>query len=84
MGSGTWTVCSGFRCWEHFKRRYLSLMPSMIYTPGQLVNRIEDREEVAAVVLTVRDTALGEILELGYTEGGSGWWPAESVEIPNE
>jgi hypothetical protein len=84
MGPRTGPVCCGFCCWEHLERDNLSLVPSMIYTPGQLVNRIEDREQVAAVVLTVHDTVLGEILELGYTEGGSGWWPAESVEVPNE
>ena len=56
----------------------------MNYTPGQLVNRIEDREHVSAVVLTVEDGPWGQILELGYTEGGSGWWPARSVEVPND
>ena len=56
----------------------------MNYTPGQLVNRIEDREHVAAVVLTVEDGPFGQILELEYTEGGSGWWPANCVELPNE
>ena len=52
----------------------------MDYTPGQLVNRIEDREHVAAVVLAVEDGPFDQILELAYTEGGSGWWPAHCVE----
>ena len=56
----------------------------MEYTPGALVNRIEDREHVAAVVLTVEDGSSGPVLELGYTEGGTGWWPASCVELPNE
>jgi hypothetical protein len=56
----------------------------MDYTPGQLVNRIEDREYVAAVVLTVEDGSFGLFLELGYTEGGTGWWPANCVELRNE
>jgi hypothetical protein len=56
----------------------------MDYAVGQLVNRIEDREHVAAVVLTVEHGSSGQILELGYTEGGSGWWPAICVELPNE
>lgn len=56
----------------------------MNYTPGQLVNRIENREHVAAVVLTVQQDPFGQILELGYTEGGTGWWPASCVELPNE
>lgn len=56
----------------------------MNYTPGQLVIRIEDREHVGAVVLTVEDGPYGQILELGYTEGGTGWWPADCVEVANE
>jgi hypothetical protein len=56
----------------------------MNYTPGQLVNRIEDREHVAAVVLSVEDGPYGQTLELGYTEGGSGWWPAHCVEVAGE
>ena len=56
----------------------------MNYIPGQLVNRIEDREHVAAVVLTVENGPFGQILELGYTEGGTGWWPAFCVELPND
>jgi hypothetical protein len=56
----------------------------MTYTPGQLVNRIEARENVAAIVLTVEAGPFGQVLELGYTEGGSGWWPASCVEPPNE
>lgn len=56
----------------------------MNYLPGQLVNRIEDREYVAAVVLAVENGPFGPILELGYIEGGTGWWPADCVEIANE
>lgn len=56
----------------------------MNYTLGQLVNRKEDRENVAAVILTVEEYPFGQMLELDYTEGGSGWWPAHCVELPNE
>jgi hypothetical protein len=56
----------------------------MNYAPGQLVHRIENREDVAAVVLTVVAGPFGQLLELGYTEGGSGWWPAHCVDVPNE
>ena len=56
----------------------------MNYTLGQLVNRKEEREHVAAVVLAVQDGPFGQILELGYTESGSGWWPADCVEVPSE
>jgi hypothetical protein len=56
----------------------------MNYTPGQTVNRLEDREHVAAVILTVQEGLYGQALELGYTEGGSGWWPANCVEVADE
>ena len=52
----------------------------MNYTVGQSVNRIEDRAQVAATVLTVEESPMGQMLELSYAEGGSGWWPADCVE----
>jgi hypothetical protein len=52
----------------------------MTYTIGQRVNRIEDRPEVGAVVLAVQDGMDGQVLELAYDEGGTGWWPASAVE----
>ena len=57
---------------------------SMEFFPGQIVNRLEAREQLAAVVLTIETGPFGQILELGYTEGGSGWWPADCVEVPND
>ena len=56
----------------------------MEFFPGQIVNRLEAREQLAAVVLTIETGPFGQILELGYTEGGSGWWPADCVEVPND
>jgi hypothetical protein len=52
----------------------------MTYTIGQRVKRIEDRPQVAAVVIAVEDGLDGQLLELAYDEGGSGWWPASAVE----
>jgi hypothetical protein len=51
----------------------------MPYTIGQNVKRLEDRHQVAAVVLAAEDGPDGQMLELAYEEGGSGWWPADSV-----
>jgi hypothetical protein len=55
----------------------------MNYTIGQKVKRQEDRPEVGAVVLAVEDGTDGQMLELSYDEGGTGWWPADAVE-PDE
>jgi hypothetical protein len=55
----------------------------MNYTTGQKVKRLEDRPEVGAVVLAVEDGMDGQMLELSYDEGGTGWWPASAVE-PDE
>jgi len=52
----------------------------MIYAIGQQVSRIEDREQVLAQVLATAEGPKGQVLELAYQEGGSGWWPAEAVE----
>lgn len=52
----------------------------MNYTIGQKVIRIEDRPQVAAVVIAVADGPDGQLLELAYDEGGTGWWPASAVE----
>jgi hypothetical protein len=55
----------------------------MNYTIGQKVKRIEDRPQVAAVVIAVEDGPDGQLLELAYDEGGTGWWPASAVEPAN-
>lgn len=52
----------------------------MTYTTGQRVKRVEDRPQVGAVVLAVDDGSDGQMLELSYDEGGTGWWPASAVE----
>jgi hypothetical protein len=55
--------------------------------PGDRVNRREDRPQVGATVAAVIETedsddptGAGLVLLLHYDEGGSGWWPASSVE----
>lgn len=46
-----------------------------MFTIGQKVNRIENREVTGATVIAVD----GEYFEIDYDEGGSGWWPADSL-----
>ena len=52
----------------------------MTYAVGDRVKRLEARPQVGAVVLAVVDEADGQLLELGYDEGGTGWWPEFTVE----
>ena len=52
----------------------------MIYKIGDQVQRIETRTSINATVLAVADGMDGQILELQYIEGGTGFWPAESVQ----
>ena len=42
---------------------------------GDRVERIEDREVVGATVLEVD----GESVLLEYDDGGTGWWPVDSL-----
>jgi len=52
---------------------------TMNYATGDNVKRLEDRPQVAAVVIAVEDGPDGQLLELAYEEGGTGWWPADAV-----
>ena len=52
----------------------------MTYKTGDRVNRIEVRPVVGAVVLNVQDGPDGQVLELAYAEGGTGWWPADAIK----
>ncbi len=52
----------------------------MTYKTGDQVQRIENRSETTATVLSVADGMDGQILELEYIEGGTGFWPADSVQ----
>lgn len=52
----------------------------MTFTIGQRVNRIEDRAITGATVITIQDeTGGGVFYEIAYDEGGSGWWPEDSL-----
>jgi hypothetical protein len=51
----------------------------MTYSTGDNVKRLEDRPQVAAVVIAAEDGMDGQMLELSYDEGGTGWWPADAV-----
>jgi hypothetical protein len=50
------------------------------YEIRQQVSRSEDRAQVLAQVLATAEGPMGQVLELAYQEGGSGWWPAVAVE----
>ena len=52
----------------------------MTYATGDRVRRLEARPEVGAVVLSAEDGWEGQVLELSYDEGGTGWWPSSAVE----
>lgn len=55
------------------------MISTMNYATGDNVIRLEDRPQVAAVVLAVEDGMDGQLLELAYAEGGTGWWPSDAV-----
>lgn len=47
-----------------------------MFQPGDLCDRIEDRNDVRATVLVV----VGQhSIEIAYIEGGSGWWPPDAL-----
>lgn len=51
---------------------------------GDRVERIEDRAEVSATVISINESSGGsgadgenvQSVEISYDEGGSGWWPS--------
>ena len=58
--------------------------PQHIFQVGDRVERIEDRVEVSATVISINEGAGGsgpdtvnvQSVEISYDEGGSGWWPS--------
>jgi len=49
------------------------------------VERIEEREQVSATVISINESSAGgggaegemtQSVEIAYDEGGSGWWPS--------
>jgi hypothetical protein len=51
----------------------------MTFSAGDNVKRLENRPQVAAVVVATEQEADRQWLELAYEEGGSGWWSASAV-----
>jgi hypothetical protein len=54
---------------------------------GDRVERIEDRVDVAATVISINEAAVAsgtegentQTVEISYDEGGSGWWPSSCL-----
>lgn len=58
-------------------------MPASIFKIGDRVDRIESRDVTAATVLQIIERDDGNMIEISYDEGGSGFWP-ESALRPME
>ena len=54
-------------------------MPASILKIGDLVDRIEDRDVTAATVIQIIERDDGNMIEISYEEGGSGWWPESAL-----
>lgn len=65
-----------------------------MFKVGDRVDRVENRQQTGATVLSINESIIENpnpeetvevvrkvILELSYDEGGSGWWPAECVQL---
>lgn len=50
-----------------------------VFTVGQHVHRIEDREITGAIILSITGTGKDASVELQYDEGGTGWWPITCI-----
>ena len=56
--------------------------PPHVFQIGDRVERIEDRVEVSATVISINVSSSGpdgenvQSVEISYDEGGSGWWPS--------
>lgn len=50
------------------------------YKVGDRVDRIEDREITGATIISIQESPNGDIVELQYDEGGSGWWPVSAIK----
>jgi hypothetical protein len=53
--------------------------PKHTFKVGETVCRIEDREQVRAVV---KELCGEESLCIAYHEGGEGYWPASALRYP--
>lgn len=52
----------------------------MTYKTGDQVQRIENRSQTTATVISVAEGMDCQILDLQYIEGGTGFWPADCVQ----
>ena len=55
-------------------------MATRQFKVGDIVDRIEDREEVRSKVLEISED--GESMLISYDEGGEGWWPCGKDSEP--
>lgn len=65
-----------------------------MFKVGDRVDRVENRQQTGATILSINESIVENpspeetvevvrkvTLELSYDEGGSGWWPAECVQL---
>lgn len=54
-------------------------MPTSQFVVGEEVERIENRTDVRATVLSITERDDENVIEISYVEGGTGWWPESSL-----
>ena len=83
MVSITRDVCCRlkYRHWKSSNDQRLPNLMTMIPTIGSRVRRIEDRSSVLATIIAIELLEDSFVLELAYDEGGTGFWPLNSVEL---
>lgn len=55
------------------------------YQVGDRVDRIEDREETGATIISIQEIGESICVELQYDESDStGWWPVECIKPRTE
>ena len=69
------------RHWKSSNDQRLPNLMTMIPTIGSRVRRIEDRSSVLATIIAIELLEDSFVLELAYDEGGTGFWPLNSVEL---
>lgn len=50
------------------------------YKVGDRVDRIEDREQTGATIISIVESGDMTSIELQYDEGGTGWWPENCIK----
>jgi len=52
-----------------------------LYKIGDRVDRIEDRPVTGATIIAIQESEhFGTSYELEYDEGGTGWWPENTIK----